>query len=91
MSYIVVKNGRDNIKLFLVNRNVTKKKWWTIHLHDAIQFRKESAAEHSASHLRFGDCFVATYEEAQKLEKDNMHELAMLDEHPFSSEALGQN
>ena len=40
MSYYVTTQGRDNVTLFLVDRNKTKKHWWTMSLTNAMVFNK---------------------------------------------------
>ena len=82
-TFIVMRHGRGGFKLFLINRNITKKRWWTTDTSEAIQFRKKSAAEYSARHLRFGDPEVITFNEALEFEAENDH-LEAGQEHPFA-------
>lgn len=82
-TFIVMRHGRGGFKLFLINRNITHKRWWTIDLSDAIQFNKKTAAEYSARHLRFGDPEVITYSEAKEHESNNIH-IEAEQEHPFA-------
>ena len=91
MKYYVVSDGKNGVNLFLIDRNKSKSAWWTPDLYNAIAFNKSSAAEYSAKRLIYRNARVISELEAKELEKDNMHILAELDDHPFSSEALGQD
>ena len=91
MSYYVTTQGRDNVTLFLVDRNKTKKHWWTMSLTNAMVFNNESAAEYSAKRLRYKNPCVVDFKEAKRLEGENDFTCAILEEHPFSSDALGQD
>ena len=91
MSYYVTTQGRDNVTLFLVDRNKTKKHWWTMSLINAMEFKNKSAAEYSAIRLRYKYPRVVNYKEAKLLENENDFTCAILEEHPFSSDALGQD
>ncbi len=91
MSYYVTTQGRNNLTLFLVDRRFTKKQWWTTDLSLAIEFRKRSAAEYSCKRLRYKDPCVVDSRTANQIAAENLHIECELDEHPFSSEALGQD
>lgn len=91
MNYYVITQGRNNLTLFLVDRSRTKKHWWTTSLVDAMAFKKESAAEYSAKRLRYKNPCVVSYKEAIIIERENDFTNVMLEEHPFSSDALGQD
>ena len=90
MNYYVVTEGRDKITLFLVDRNKTKKHWWTMSLTKAMAFHSESAAETVISRLKYKNPRVVNHTEAIRLEHENDYNCAIIEEHPFSSEALGQ-
>ena len=92
MTYVVMTHGRKGMFLFLVDRTKTKKQWWSYEWNDAMQFHKESAAQIQASKLRYKEPTVITINEAIRLSKENDKNYdyeAM--EHPFSSDALGQD
>ena len=87
MSYYVVTQGKNNMTLFLVDRKKNKKAWWTYNLFDAMEFIKERAADYSTNRLFYNNPRVINSAEAQKLENENDLNYS---EHPFSSDALGQ-
>lgn len=89
--YIVMTHGRKGIFLFLVNRKITKNNWWTCSTVDAIQFNSIEAARNQANKLHYKSPTVITLNEAISLEKRNEMNIDYESmEHPFSSEALGQ-
>ena len=91
MGYIVITEGRKNMTLFLVNRNIIKNKWWSTYWTDSFIFKKQSAAQIQANKLRFKSPRVITVEKAMLLSAENDRNWNYeLEEHPFSSEALGQ-
>jgi len=90
MTYYVTTQGRNNVTLFLVNRRITKKSWWTVDLIDAMEFNKHSAAIIQCNKLRYKSPCVVDSKEAHRLCGYNDHVMAEIGEHPFSSEALGQ-
>ena len=90
MTYYVITEGRNQLTLFLVDRTKTKKQWWTCDLALAMQFYKESAAKIQANKLRFKNPQVVNSNDAKRIENKNTHFAAIAEEHPFSSEALGQ-
>ena len=90
MSYIVMTQGRKSMFLFLVDRTRIKSRWWSYSVSDAMQFRKESAAKIQARKLVYKSPEVISYSEACRLERLNDMNYDY-DEHPFSSEALGQD
>ena len=74
MSYIINKEGRWGEKhLFLVDRKMTKRKWWSDDICDAMVFRKYSAAKIQLKKLCFGVLSVITLEKARKLSVMNEH------------------
>ena len=92
MTYIVMTHGRNNMFLFLVDRSQIKGKWWSYNCNDAMRFHKKSAAEIQANKLRFKTPEVITYQEAKELSNRNEANYDYeAQEHPFSSEALGQD
>lgn len=86
--YIVTKGRRDNQMLFLVDRNKTKSKWWTTILSQAIGFDKKSAAKVQLSKLVYNDPQIVDSRNTKSIEREN--EMNDYNEHPFSSEGLGQ-
>ena len=90
MTYLVITEGRNKLTLFLVDRKKTKKQWWTYDLALAMQFYKESAAKIQANKLMYKNPQVVNFDEAKNMESENNYIVAILEEHPFSSEALGQ-
>jgi len=92
MNYVVMTHGRKGMFLFLVDRSKTKNQWWSYDWTDAMQFHKESAAKIQAGKLRFKEPKVITIDRAIELSKENdrNYDYEVL-EHPFSSEALGQD
>ena len=89
MKYYVITQGRNNTTLFLIDRSFNKNKWWTTSLSDAMAFKKESAAYYSAKKLIYKSPEVVNYNEAKILENTNDFNICN-EEHPFSSEGLGQ-
>ena len=89
MKYYVIIRGNNGMTLFLADRSKTKKQWWTYDLILAIAFYKESAAKIQVNKLRFKRPEVVNYNEALEIEKENDYKTSM-EEHIFSSEALGQ-
>lgn len=89
--YVITESRRNDMTLFLVDRTLTKRQWWTTEEHLAMRFNKKSAAEYSAKNLTFNTPEVITAAEAQEIfnrqEARNIED----EEHPFSSEALGQS
>lgn len=83
--------GRKGMYLFLVDRRKTKKAWWTYDCDEAMRFEKKEAALTQARKLRYKSPEVISFETAKKLSKENdrRYDYDAL-EHPFSSEALGQ-
>jgi len=78
--------------LFLVDRTKIKDRRWSYDWSDAIQFHKRSAADIQAQKLRYKSPTVITTDEAVKLSKENDRNYDYeSQEHPFSSEALGQD
>lgn len=51
---------------------------------------KKSAAEYTMKKLKYKEPCVVDAGEARKLENENDFICSMLEEHPFSSDALGQ-
>lgn len=90
MSYLVVTEGHKDTTLFLVDRRKTKKQWWTYSTCLAMKFNSRSEAQEQANKLIYKNPRVVSFQEAQKLENDNDYECSLNEEHPFSSEALGQ-
>lgn len=91
MSYYVTTKGRGKVTLFLADRTKTKSQWWCTDLSLAMAFIKRDAAEYSARRLRFKSPEVVSFAHAKQLERNNVYYEAENSEHPFSSEALGQD
>ena len=91
MSFYVKTEGYGNVTLFLVDRNKTKKHWWTMSLINAMEFRNRSSAEYSAKRLRYRNPCVMHFKEAKKLESENDFTCAILEEHPFSDDAFSKD
>ena len=92
MSYIVNVQGRGDISLFLVDRNKTRNRWWSSSLDQAIQFEYKEAAQHQANKYHFKSPEVVSWRLAKSLERENERNIDYDSmEHPFSSEALGQD
>ena len=90
----------SNELLFYVDRSKTKAFWWSYDLNFAMVFTSKDEAEKIASRLRYGQFEVITLREAVRLrnDRDNQYEDERMNsfdphdyEHPFSSEALGQD
>lgn len=93
--YILRKISSD--LLFYVDRNKTKKYWWSYDLKYAMIFTSKLEAEKVMNRLKYGKFEVITLKEAKEKRayKDEIHEkkvmkAMMYDDHPFSSDALGQ-
>jgi hypothetical protein len=91
MGYFITTQGRNELTLFLVDRSVTRKKWWTTKLYEAMKFRKYSSAEYSLKKLKYKNPSIVGENEAKRIENENLHINCEFDIHPFSSEALGQD
>ena len=92
MTYIVMTTGKKGMYLFLVDRKKIKNRWWSIDWSDAMQFQKESAAIIQSKKLKHRSPEVISIKTAIKLSKENdiNFDYESL-EHPFSSDALGQD
>ena len=81
-----------NQSLFLVDRSKIKNRWWTSDWTEAMQFYKESAAKIQASKLQKNNPRVITINQAILLTRENERNFDYDSlEHPYSSEALGQD
>lgn len=87
--YVVITHGRNNKILFLVNRKFIKNRWWSYNVDDAFVFRKKEAAETQKNKLTYKKPEVIPLEEAERISNDQMMDV-FDDDHPFSSEGLGQ-
>ena len=67
--YYIVKHS--NINLFLVDRRLTKKQWWTKNLKFAMEFEYLAAARNQKNKLKYGDFSIVDKYEAIKLSKNN--------------------
>lgn len=85
-------HGRKGMFLFLVDRNKHKNKWWSYDWSDAIQFTSLDAANIQSSKYKYKSPSVITITEAIRLSKENDKNYDYeAFEHPFSSDALGQD
>jgi len=71
---------------FLVDRSQSRKQWWTKTLELAMIFRKASAANIQCRKLHHNHPQVVPLSAALDFEAENIE----TSDHPFSSEALGQ-
>lgn len=60
--YVVVQNSRRNKKvmptMYLVDRKITKRMWWSPDSYYAMVFEKKSAAEYQAKRYKFNNARV---------------------------------
>lgn len=60
--YVIVQNSRRNKKvmptMYLVDRKITKRMWWSPASYYAMIFEKKSAAEYQAKRYKFNDARV---------------------------------
>jgi hypothetical protein len=89
--YYVTTKGRGNVTLFLVDRRIFKDRWWVTDRDSAMAFKKYSAAQAQANKLRYKDPQVMGEHEAKEVSIENLQREILNEEHPFSSEALGQD
>jgi len=92
----------SNVCLFYVDRTKTIKFWWSYLLKYAMIFTSKEAAQKICDNLKYGKCVVITLREAKSLRQfaNEKHEERVTNaklsedfedqEHPFSSNALGQ-
>ena len=78
--FYVIKKGKNDLTLFLIDRTKSKSKWWTTDLIDAMCFKKESAARYSAARLKYGEIDVVSLEDARKIEDENDYNIAMIED-----------
>lgn len=90
-TFVIITQGRKNMTLFLVNRAKIKDRWWSYDCFDAIKFFNLESAKTQAKKLRFKNPEVISFNTAKVLSSRNeqLYDYDAL-EHPFSSEALGQ-
>lgn len=83
--FLVTIQGNNDVPLFLVDRTVTKDRWWTSDPDQAMHFRKRSAAEVQSNKL--------TYKNPGVISLDDAYEIAVEqdEEHPFSPDGHGQS
>lgn len=98
--YVIRKISSD--LLFYVDRNKTKRFWWSYNPKYALLFTSKEQAEKKVESLNYGKFEVITESEMHRLRdrKDQSHNDKIRDfernydyhndDHPFSSEALGQ-
>lgn len=54
-NFIIAKHSTKSLSfVFLVDRDITKKKWWTGRLSEAMRFRSEFAAQRQCEKLQYG-------------------------------------
>lgn len=91
MSWFVTQDGKNDITLFLADRKKTRTQWWTSQLDLAMEFEKEESASVQLKKLRYNNPQVVNYENALEIYHSNQHHQIINEEHPFSSDALGQD
>ncbi len=84
--FVIMQEGRQGTYLFLVDRRQTRSCWWSTELTSAMIFRKQSAADTQCRKLHFNHPQVIPLSAAHEYEMDNI----FTGDHPFSSDALGQ-
>jgi len=92
MTYVIKTTGEKGI-LFLVDRNITKKFWWSYKLSIVKRFKTREDAEKACSKLNFNSPVVITFSEAQQIRDEiesNYEFTTDYNPHPFSCEGLGQ-
>jgi len=88
--WVVATDGRrGNKTLFLIDRSQCKNKWWSEEVCLAMKFNKLSAAEIQASKIRYNNPRVIHLNEAKEIADDQFNPDDL--EHPYSTDALGQN
>lgn len=90
--YLILK--QSDVLLFYVDRHLTKKFWWSYDLDYAMYFTSKDEAQKIVDGLKYGKFSIITEDKAREMRKevDREHERnhPEYDDHPFSSEALGQ-
>lgn len=62
--YVVLKKTSEGLPkshwtyIALIDRNRSKKHWWTVDFNDAFQFTSKKAAEIKAKSLKYGPCIA---------------------------------
>lgn len=84
--FVIMQEGKQGTNLFLVDRSQTKSCWWSAELSSAMIFRKQSAADIQCRKLYYNNPQVIPLSVAHEYEMDNI----FTEDHPFSSDALGQ-
>ena len=62
--YVIRKDGKNGISLFLVDRRITNKYWWTANPNEAIKYCDLKAANEKADSLSYGEPYVDSFENA---------------------------
>ncbi len=92
--YIIFK--KSSCPLFMVDRNKTKRFWWSYSLALAFIFKSMGAAQSKCNSLKYGECKVITYQQAQQIRRnaDIKHSEKRFDIedtfHPQDTYSLGQ-
>ena len=94
MKYVIQKTSSSEL-LFYVDRNKTKSFWWSYNPIYALLFTSKEVAQEKANSLKYGKFEVITEEQMKqrRKSKDFNHGVNTkfnYNEHPFSSEGLGQ-
>lgn len=90
MRYLIKKTSDE--LLFYVDRNKTKRFWWSYDLSFAMYFTSQSEAQRVADNLKFGVFTVIDEDRARLIRKwrDREHEMHRIDydnySEPFSNE-----
>lgn len=79
--YLIEKETGTDVRLFLVDRRITKARWWTYEPKEALKFTDKSKAENHISHALFykEKIKVTNYDEAVKwrIQRDQLHRKQM--------------
>lgn len=73
MKYLVMADGENNKKIFLVDRRVYKSKWWTTNSDLAMKFYSYEAAKTQAEKLRFKNPTVVNQYKAGSISNEQFY------------------
>ena len=90
--WLVITKGRRDKTLFLVDRSKIKNRWWSTSWDGGMLFKSMEAAEIQARKLMYKEPEVVSLSTAKQLCRENERNIDYDSmEHPFSSDALGQD
>ncbi len=75
--FYVVRDGRDSLVLFLIDRRIRQDVWWTTDTAHAMVFESADEAESAAKKLRYGRPSVVDEHTARAIEAENTHEITL--------------